>query len=156
MNPYNSTRVYEKQERGQVKPESESKLEFSLDMKSGVPFYKQIIFQVEMAIADGRLGKGAQLPTVRSLAVDLSINPNTVARAYAEMEIRNIVVTQQGSGTFISGKKVNLNAMEREQVLSQITKVYLTKAASFGFSLQEIEASINELGAELKEREESS
>ena len=138
-----------------MKPDSESKLEFSLDMKSGVTFYKQIIFQVEMAIADGRLGKGAQLPTVRSLAVDLSINPNTVARAYAEMEIRNIVVTQQGSGTFISGKKVNLNAIEREQVLSQMTKVYLTKAASFGFSLQEIEASINELGAELKQREES-
>ena len=139
-----------------MKPESESKLEFSLDMKSGVPFYKQIIFQVEMAIADGRLGKGAQLPTVRSLAVDLSINPNTVARAYAEMEIRNIVVTQQGSGTFISGKKVNLNAIEREQVLSQMTKVYLTKAASFGFSLEELLISINELGAELKQREESS
>lgn len=150
MYPYNSTR-----KDNPVKPESESKLEFSLDMKSGVPFYKQIIFQVEMAIADGRLEKGAQLPTVRSLAVDLSINPNTVARAYAEMEIRNIVVTQQGSGTFISGKKVNLNAIEREQVLSQITKVYLTKAASFGFSLQEIQASIDDLGAELKQREES-
>ncbi|MGE4467804.1 GntR family transcriptional regulator, partial [Sphaerochaeta sp.] len=59
----------------------EPKLEFSLDVKSGVPFYKQIIFQVEMAIADGRLGKGSQLPTVRALAVELSINPNTVARA---------------------------------------------------------------------------
>ncbi len=151
MYPYNSTR----KER-QVKPESENKLEFSLDMKSGVPFYKQIIFQVEMAIADGRLGKGTQLPTVRSLAVDLSINPNTVARAYAEMEIRNIVVTQQGSGTFISDKKVNLNAIEREQVLSQITKVYLTKAASFGFSLGELLTSIHELGAELKQKEESS
>jgi GntR family transcriptional regulator len=86
----------------------------------------------------------------------LSINPNTVARAYAEMEIRNIVVTQQGSGTFISDKKVNLNAIEREQVLSQITKTYLTKAASFGFSLQELQASVSELGAELKKREESS
>ncbi len=139
-----------------MKPDSESKLEFSLDMKSGVPFYKQIIFQVEMAIADGRLEKGVQLPTVRSLAVDLSINPNTVARAYAEMEIRNIVVTQQGSGTFISDKKVNLNAIEREQVLSQITKAYLTKAASFGFSLEEVQESIRELGAELKQREESS
>ncbi|MDY0288745.1 MAG: GntR family transcriptional regulator [Sphaerochaeta sp.] len=138
-----------------MKATGESRLEFSLDMKSGVPFYKQIIFQVEMAIADGRLGKGVQLPTVRSLAVDLSINPNTVARAYAEMEIRNIVVTQQGTGTFISGKKVNLNAIEREKVLSQMTKVYLTKAASFGFSLQEIESIITELGADLKEREES-
>ncbi|MFA6785559.1 MAG: GntR family transcriptional regulator [Sphaerochaeta sp.] len=137
-----------------MKSTGEQRLEFSLDMKSGVPFYKQIIFQVEMAIADGRLEKGSQLPTVRSLAVDLSINPNTVARAYAEMEIRNIVVTQQGSGTFISDKKINLNAIEREQILSQITKGYLTKAASYGFSLQEILTNINELGSELNKKEE--
>ncbi|MDD3902861.1 MAG: GntR family transcriptional regulator [Sphaerochaeta sp.] len=137
-----------------MKSTGEQRLEFSLDMKSGVPFYKQIIFQVEMAIADGRLEKGSQLPTVRSLAVDLSINPNTVARAYAEMEIRNIVVTQQGSGTFISDKKINLNAIEREQILSQITKGYLTKAASYGFSLQEILTNINELGSEMNKKEE--
>jgi len=150
MNPYNSTR-----KENHVKPAGESRLEFSLDMKSGVPFYKQIIFQVEMAISDGRLGKGTQLPTVRSLAVDLSINPNTVARAYAEMEIRDIVVTQQGSGTFISDKKISLNAIEREQVLSQITKSYLTKAASFGFSLEEIVTNINDLGSELKLKKET-
>ncbi|MDT4760998.1 GntR family transcriptional regulator [Sphaerochaeta sp. PS] len=134
---------------------AEQKLEFSLDVKSGVPYYKQIIFQVEMAISDGRLEKGSQLPTVRSLAVDLSINPNTVARAYAEMEIRNIVVTQQGSGTFISDKKINLNAIEREQVLSQITKSYLSKAASFGFSLEEIVANIHDLGPDLKLKKET-
>lgn len=134
---------------------AEQKLEFSLDVKSGVPYYKQIIFQVEMAISDGRLEKGSQLPTVRGLAVDLSINPNTVARAYAEMEIRNIVVTQQGSGTFISDKKINLNAIEREQVLSQITKSYLSKAASFGFSLEEIVANIHELGPDLKLKKET-
>lgn len=131
-----------------MKSKEEPKLDFSLDVKSGVPFYKQIIFQVEMAIADGRLEKGAQLPTVRSLAVDLSINPNTVARAYAEMEIRNIVVTQQGSGTFISDKTVSIDAIERERILSQITKEYLTKASSYGFSLKEVVQSIEELGME--------
>ena len=66
-------------------------LEFTLDPKSGVPFYKQIILQIEMAIADGRLCCGDQLPTVRGLAVDLQINPNTVARAYSELEIRGIL-----------------------------------------------------------------
>ena len=79
-------------------------LEFGIDHTSGVPYYRQIIQQVEMAIVDGRLEKGHQLPTVRSLAVELSVNPNTVARAYSEMEIRGIVNTQQGTGTFISGK----------------------------------------------------
>ncbi len=136
-----------------AKLKEEPTMEFSLDMKSGVPFYKQIIFQVEMAIADGRLEKGAQLPTVRSLAVDLSINPNTVARAYAEMEIRNIVVTQQGSGTFISDKKVTLDAIERERILAQITKEYLTKASSYGFTLAEIQQAIEDLGTEVQRKE---
>jgi GntR family transcriptional regulator len=130
-----------------AKPKTEPKLEFSLDVKSGVPFYKQIILQVEMAIADGRLEEGAQLPTVRSLAVDLSINPNTVARAYAEMEIRNIVVTQQGSGTFISDKHITIDSIERERILAQITKEYLTKASSYGFNVEEIQQAISDLAA---------
>ncbi|MEA4860142.1 HTH-type transcriptional repressor YtrA [bioreactor metagenome] len=137
-----------------MKLKEEPRLDFSLDAKSGVPFYKQIILQVEMAIADGRLEKGAQLPTVRSLAVDLSINPNTVARAYAEMEIRNIVVTQQGSGTFISDKKVSIDAIERERILSQISKEFLSKAASYGFSLEEILQNISDLGSEQQRKEE--
>lgn len=139
-----------------AKLKEEPRLEFSLDVKSGVPFYKQIIFQVEMAIADGRLEKGAQLPTVRSLAVDLSINPNTVARAYAEMEIRNIVVTQQGSGTFISDKKISIDTIERERILTQITKEYLTKASSYGFLREEIQQIIEDLGSEAQRKGELS
>src|SRR5690554_2722217 len=123
-------------------------LTFTLDPKSGVPYYKQIILQVEMAIADGRLSKGERLPTVRSLAVDLSINPNTVARAYNEMEIRNIVVTQQGSGTFISDKQISIDSIERERILTEITRTYITKAASYGFTLEEILAHIQELGSD--------
>ena len=114
------------------------KIEFSLDPKSGVPFYKQVILQIEMAIADGRLTSGEQLPTVRALAVELSINPNTVARAYNELEIRGIVTTQQGTGTFISDKKVELDEIKREKVLSTITKAFISKAGSYGFSLQEV------------------
>ena len=129
-----------------TKKELQPSITFSIDPKSGVPYYKQIILQVQMAIADGRLGKGEQLPTVRSLAVDLSINPNTVARAYSEMEIRDIVVTQQGSGTFINDKTVSINAVERERILSEITRAYITKATSYGFSLQELLDHIHELG----------
>lgn len=121
---------------------------FSLDPKSGVPYYKQIILQVEMAIADGRVGKGTRLPTVRSLAVELSINPNTVARAYSEMEIREIVVTQQGSGTFIGEKQVSIDTIERERILSEITRSYIAKATSYGFTLDELAGYIKELGSE--------
>ena len=115
-----------------------NKLEFTLDPKSGVPYYKQIIMQVELAIADGRLEKGEQLPTVRGLAVDLRVNPNTVARAYNEMEIRGIVTTQQGTGTFISDKSVELDEVEREKVLAQIVRPLVSKAGSYGFDIQDL------------------
>lgn len=127
-----------------------TKIEFNLDPKSGVPFYKQIILQVEMAIADGRLTKGEQLPTVRSLAVDLRINPNTVARAYNELEIRGIVMTQQGTGTFISGKEIKLDEVEREKVLDGITRSFISKASSYGFSLEEVSAYLQDLVSEHK------
>ncbi len=113
-------------------------LEFTLDPKSGVPFYKQIILQIELAIADGRLKTGDQLPTVRGLAVDLSLNPNTVARAYSELEIRGIVSTQQGSGTFISDKHIELSDMEREKVLAEMVRTFVSNASSYGFSIKEI------------------
>ncbi|MFW5683741.1 MAG: GntR family transcriptional regulator [Spirochaetota bacterium] len=113
-------------------------LTFVLDPVGGVPFYRQIILQVEMAIADGRLSAGTQLPTVRGLAVDLQINPNTVARAYNELEIRGIVTTQQGSGTFISDQQVDLTNEEREQILSRLVQSFLGSAASYGFSVDEI------------------
>lgn len=125
------------------------KLEFSLDPKSGVPFYKQIILQIEMAIADGRLIKGEQLPTVRGLAVDLRINPNTVARAYNELEIRGIVMTQQGTGTFISGRKVELDAIRREEILAGLTRTFISKAGSYGFTLEEIINYLKDLGTDI-------
>jgi len=115
-----------------------NKLGFTLDPKSGVPYYKQIIMQVELAIADGRLTQGEQLPTVRGLAVDLRINPNTVARAYNEMEIRGIVTTQQGTGTFISSQPVHLDDVERERILAQIVRPLVVKAKSYGFEISDI------------------
>ena len=120
-------------------------LKFSLDATNGVPFYKQIILQVEMAIADGRLDTGDQLPTVRGLAVDLQVNPNTVARAYSELEIRGIVTTQQGTGTFISDQKIEISDVERERILAEITRSFVSHAASYGFNLEEISSYLSEL-----------
>ena len=119
-------------------------LQFSIDPKSGVPYYKQIILQIEMAIADNRLSRGNQLPTVRSLAVDLQINPNTVARAYSELEIRGIVTTQQGTGTFIASKKIKLDDVKRERILAELTRGFITKAGSYGFTMDEIAAYLQE------------
>ena len=119
-------------------------IQFSLDAKSGVPFYKQIILQVEFAIADGRFVTGDQLPTVRSLAVDLKINPNTVARAYNEMEIRGIVNTQQGTGTFISDKDIRLTEVEREGMLESLVRPFVSRATSYGFTAEEVLSAVKE------------
>src|ERR1700723_2955516 len=86
---------------------------FQLNAHSGVPVYRQMIDQVQGALAAGRLKAGDQLPTIRQVAVDLAINPNTVTRAYREMEIRGILDTQQGTGTFIAEQKTPPSSDER-------------------------------------------
>jgi GntR family transcriptional regulator len=116
----------------------------SLDPRSGVPFYRQIIDQVQFAIADGRLRCGSRLPTVRQLAVDLQINPNTVARAYQELEIKNVVTTQMGTGTFITDQKVEISALERRRMLDQICTELMSRAATYGLTLEEVIAALQE------------
>jgi DNA-binding transcriptional regulator YhcF (GntR family) len=125
--------------------ETELAFRFTLDLKSGVPFYKQLILQVEMAIADGRLAQGDQLPTVRSLAVALSINPNTVARAYSQLEVRNIVTTQQGTGTFVSDRTIEHSEVERERVLAELTRNVVAQAGAYGIGIPELLRSLQEL-----------
>ncbi len=111
---------------------------FRLDTGSGVPFYRQIIDQVLLAVADGRLHPGTQLPTVRQLAVDLEVNLNTVAKAYREMEIRGIVETQQGTGTFVAARSGSESAAERRKALEQLIDEFLARAGSHGFSSAEV------------------
>lgn len=125
-------------------------LDFILDQTSGVPYYRQVIKQVEIAVADGRLNKGSKLPTVRSLAVHLQINPNTVARAYNEMEIRGIVNTQQGTGTFISEKKIDLTDEERKDILDALIRSFLANASSYGFNIDDVIGHLNTLKEDVK------
>jgi GntR family transcriptional regulator len=113
-------------------------MSFYIDPASGVPFYRQIIDQIKYAIARGELRPGDQLPTVRQLAVDLAINPNTVGKAYSQLEILGILETQQGSGTFISPQKVEVSELERQEKLDSLCREFITSAASYGFTLNEL------------------
>src|SRR5450631_3914465 len=110
---------------------------FRLDSGSGVPFYRQVIDQVLLAVADGRLKPGVQLPTVRQLAVDLSVNLNTIARAYREMEIRGIGETQQGTGTFVAPRELAKRSAERRKALERLVDQFLTSATAQGFTHEE-------------------
>jgi GntR family transcriptional regulator len=116
----------------------ESQTILRLDSSSGVPFYRQVIDQVLLAVADGRLKPGEQLPTVRQLAVDLSVNLNTVAKAYREMEIRGIVETQQGTGTFVATRRADRKTSERRKALGGLVDRFVALATSNGFSLEEL------------------
>ena len=118
--------------------------QFHLDLRSGVPVYRQIIDQVTGSIAAGTLVAGDQLPTVRQLAVDLSINPNTVVRAYRELEIRGVIETQQGTGTFISHQKVQRSQAERQRQLDQLAGEVIARAGAVGLTLDDLIARLQE------------
>ena len=117
-------------------------IKFVLDPKAGVPFYRQIIDQIKFGIASGNLTAGEQLPTVRALAVELKINLNTVTKAYKELEIQNILETQQGTGTFIGKISIPLPVKEKNQKLQSICNEFITIALSYGFTKNDL---INEL-----------
>ena len=118
---------------------------FRLDGHSGVPVYRQLIDQVQGAIAAGTLRPGDQLPTVRLVAVELAINPNTVLRAYREMEIRGILDTQQGTGTFIADRQTEPTQEERERQLSQLIGEFVSRAGSAGLTVNELIESLKQL-----------
>ena len=117
---------------------------FRLDADSGVPVYRQLIDQVAGALASGTLAAGNQLPTVRQVAVDLTINPNTVMRAYRELEIRGILETQQGTGTFISSQKPKRPDADRQRQLTQLVSDFLARAGAAGFTVEELLEQIHE------------
>ena len=113
-------------------------IKFLLDYSSGVPVYRQIIDQIIFGIASGQLKLGEQLPTVRALAVELKVNLNTVSKAYKELEIKNILETQQGTGTFINKTENVVSEKEREDKLKEICMQFSSVAFSYGFNLDEV------------------
>lgn len=125
---------------------------FRLDLHSGVPVYRQIIDQVRGGIASGVLGVGDQLPTVRQLAVDLSINPNTVAKAYRELELGGVLETHQGTGTFISTQKMRGADEERSRQLSQIVAESVARAGAIGFTVGDLIEELKDLAEQPSRR----
>jgi GntR family transcriptional regulator len=121
---------------------------FSLDTASGVPVYRQIMDQVMGGIAAGALKPGEQLPTVRQLAVDLAVNPNTIVRAYRELEFRGVLDTQHGTGTFITERKLKRSDVERQRQLNQLVGDFVARAGAAGFTLDELLEQLHDLQTE--------
>ena len=118
-------------------------IQFGLDVKSGVPFHRQIVDQIKYGIASERLLPGEQLPTVRELAVSLQVNPNTIRKAYSELEILGILDTQQGTGTFVGSRQVEIDPAEKSRMLKQICDELVARGNQYGFTLTEIVDHLN-------------
>ena len=122
---------------------------FALDPKSGVPIYQQIQDQVRYGVAAGRLRPGEQLPTVRALAVDLAVNPNTVIKAYTELERQGFLTTEQGSGTFVAPRPaVVLAPADRQAKLRALCAEFLGQVAQYGFGPDDVLRAVRKLLAE--------
>ncbi|HEY0172032.1 MAG TPA: GntR family transcriptional regulator [Pyrinomonadaceae bacterium] len=113
----------------------------SIDPSSGLPIYIQIAQQIKTAVAMGRLQQEEPLPSVRQLAVELAVNPNTVARAYLDLEIEGVIYKRQGAGTFVSAQGVEMSKAERRRVLGELMERALVEAVNLGLDEREMRES---------------
>jgi GntR family transcriptional regulator len=114
-------------------------MELRIDPDSAVPIYLQIVHAIKHQVATGRLKPGEQLPTVRELATNLRINPNTVARAYDHLDGDNVITTQQGRGTYVRERPDETHlARVRQEQLKALMDGVVGKALSMGYSVDEV------------------
>lgn len=132
--------------------ESEPTIQFRLDRKSGVPAYRQVVDQVRQAVRLGLLRPGDQLPTVRAVVKQIAINPNTVHRAYRDLEAQGLAEGRPGSGTFIR-RSLSRVPDEQPQLQRQLEK-WMRAARGAGLGDEAIAALVAE-AAEASKKEES-
>jgi len=113
-------------------------LQLHISANDGVPIYLQIVNQVKYLVASGRLEPGAEMPPIRVLAERLLINPNTVARAYRELEMAGIVTKRRTAGTFVSDAGSPLARKERVKILAERIDALLAEAGQMNFNLEEV------------------
>jgi GntR family transcriptional regulator len=122
----------------QPKTAPQEAVNFTLDTVNGAPIYRQIIQQIEYAILSGRMRPGDRLPTIRSLAVELKTNPNTIAKAYGELEIRGVLATQVGSGTYISDKKPVIEDDSLNRKIREVAGRFIQEMQNLGVEKREL------------------
>jgi len=115
-------------------------MKFQCDSAARTPIYRQLIEQVREAVARGRVQEGERLPSVRQLSKQLVVNPNTIARAYTELEREGLVHTRPGLGVFIASHQPELSNQARERRLATLIDRFLTEAVHLGFAAEQVTA----------------
>jgi GntR family transcriptional regulator len=113
-------------------------LQIHISPSDGVPIYLQIVNQVKYQVASGRLTAGVELPPIRVLAEQLLVNPNTVARAYRELELAGVVTKRRTAGTYVSDAGSPLARRERMRILTERIDALLAEARQMNISTEEI------------------
>lgn len=126
-------------------------MQIQISASDGVPIYQQIVNQVRYLIAAGRLQAGEELPPIRVLAEQLTVNPNTVARAYLELEHAGIVTKRHGSGTYVSETRSVVPQREKIRILAKRADALLTEARHLDVELNEVIKLVRERDSVMKE-----
>jgi GntR family transcriptional regulator len=116
---------------------------YSIDPGSALPVYEQLKRQIRLLVATGRLSGGEKLPSIRELATVLTVNPNTVSKAYGQLGYEGFVISRAGSGVFVSTGKPVVEG-ERASLLGEFTADYVDRAVELGFTPDEVLNSIHE------------
>ena len=119
-------------------------MQIRVDPQSAEPLFEQVVFAVKAAVARGTAKAGEQLPSVRELARELAINPNTVVRAYEALERDGVVVRRQGAGCFLTGGGRDLATGERKKQLQELLHRAATAAFHLGFSADDVKKALGE------------
>jgi GntR family transcriptional regulator len=129
-------------------------VQLHISTNDGVPIYLQIVNQVKYLVAAGRLAAGEEIPPIRVLAEQLVVNPNTVAKAYHELEREGIVTKRHGSGTYVSDQGSPLARRERLKILTQRVDALLAESRHMDVSLDEVLDLLRERSANLQPKED--
>jgi GntR family transcriptional regulator len=127
-------------------------VDITINLTDGVPIYRQIVNQVKYLVASGLLLPGEELPPIRTLALQLKVTPNTIVKAYGELEVAGVIQKRQGSGTFISeGRPQQVALRERRRVIEQRIDALLAEAHQLNFTAEEILRMVRERRAAMDE-----
>jgi GntR family transcriptional regulator len=126
-------------------------MQIHISANDGVPIYLQIVNQVKYLVASGRLVTGEELPPIRVLAEQLIVNPNTVARAYRELEMAGVVEKRRTAGTYVSDQGSPLARKERVKILAERVDALLAEAGQMDIPLEEIVSLVEKRHAALKQ-----
>ena len=130
-------------------------MDITINVTDGVPIYRQIVNQVKYLAASGLIKAGEELPPIRTLALQLKVTPNTIVKAYHELEISGVVQKRHGSGTFVSDARPQLALRQRRRVIEQRIDALLAEAHQLNFTTDDVLRLVRERKAAMDESNEA-